>query len=317
MYQPINWQNSPSVATPINAENLKHMEDGIKQVEVKLTTQKANVINGEAEPLTVNGFPAAGGLLDIIDGDSTNPTTRGMESTLHVQRVDRSELVDYATDIIPTVYVQTKRKLGGKAWLHGLLSAIEDESMTNPQTVAVAGMAYAVGNASIWGIYGDAVTYNPDATITGGEFDASNMGADHPYNYSNPKTMPFACGVWITAAGDYKCSFGLGIGGNFDCGISLLSGETFGIDIQSQPETLINFKNGANYETGGIGLNTGAFAKYGTGQDQGAIHLWKHRFCFGFGGGYFAVNNEETLLEFWYNGQRRGYIDLTGSDHAL
>src|SRR5690606_18327361 len=97
----------------------------------------------------------------------------------------------------------------------------------------------------------------------------------------------------------------------------VITNGTYGIDIQSRPGILINFKDGAK-AGGGIGLNTGAFAEYGTESHQAAIHLWKHRLGFGFSGfGYITISNDETKLEFWYNGVRRGYIDLTGTDHAL
>ena len=32
-YNKIIWQNSPSEATPINADNLNHMDDGIADVD--------------------------------------------------------------------------------------------------------------------------------------------------------------------------------------------------------------------------------------------------------------------------------------------
>lgn len=300
-------------------DRLNAFDAHLAEMTNEVDTKKLNVKVGNAEPLTVNGFPAEGGLVDIIDGDSTNPTTRGMIPTVHIQRTDRSILTDSAANIIPTVYVQTKRKLGGLAWLHGFLSAVEDESDTgDAQTVAVAGMAYANNDSAVWGIYGDAWRLTANSTITGGEFDATNMGGNAPYNPANPVEMPFTCGVWILGGGTYKNSFGLGIGGNFDCGITILSGDKYAIDIRKDAEILVDFGNGAKAGVGGIGLNTGAFASYGTDPHQGAIHLWKNRFAFGFNSyGYFAVSDDETKLEFYYAGARRGYIDLTGTDHAL
>lgn len=292
--------------------------DRLNEMGVEFDTKKINVKIGNDEPLTVNQFPPVGGLVDIIDGDSVNPTTRGMESTVHIQRTDKSVLTDNGANIIPTVYVQTKRKKGGVAWLHGFLSAIEDESDTGAsQTVAVAGMAYANNDSMVWGIYGDAWRGNANSTITGGEFDATNAGGDCLYNYVNPVAGPYTCGVWVYGGGPNINSFGLGVGGNFDCAVSLISSGTYGIDIQGRPGTLINFKDGAK-AGGGIGLNTGAFADYGTAGHQAAIHLWKNRIGYGLNGfGYMAISNDETKLEFWYAGQRRGYIDLTGTDHAL
>ena len=37
-YTKVLWQNSPSEATPINADNLNHMDDGIADVDARATT---------------------------------------------------------------------------------------------------------------------------------------------------------------------------------------------------------------------------------------------------------------------------------------
>ena len=37
-YNKIIWQNSPSEATPINADNLNHMDDGIADVDGRVST---------------------------------------------------------------------------------------------------------------------------------------------------------------------------------------------------------------------------------------------------------------------------------------
>ena len=55
-YSLINWENSPSTKTPINAENLKHMDEGIAQAhdEVdELSVYKANSIISKSSGTTV------------------------------------------------------------------------------------------------------------------------------------------------------------------------------------------------------------------------------------------------------------------------
>ena len=48
-YTPINWEDSPSTATPITAENLNHMEDGIQNTAAAITEVEADVTAHESQ----------------------------------------------------------------------------------------------------------------------------------------------------------------------------------------------------------------------------------------------------------------------------
>lgn len=281
-----------------------------------------------ATTMSYNSSPNTAKNLGIWHGTNAKPTTDGTVPTVYLQRVDRSTVGDNPANLISTLYTTMKRLVGGTGWLYSHYAYLEDASNTGAaQSVAVAGAAHATGNGSVWGLYGEASSHNANANITGAEFDAFNYtGSDYPYNATFPTTYPFSCGAWVFSGGSNKNSFGIGIGSSsiasmWKAGIYMktFSVAQYAIDIHAQPSTLINFKYGASTDgtgltVGGIGLDCGAAATYGTGVDQGAIHLRQHRLCFG-AGGHMVVNG--SLLEFWSAGARRGYIDLGGTDHAL
>lgn len=303
--------------------------------------QGAKVTGGGTLPfqkatMAYNSSPNFGARRSIWHGTDAKPATDGVVATDYIQRVDQSVTSDDPGHLISAQYVTHKRLTGGTGWLYSHYSYLEDQSNSGAaQSVAVAGAAHTTVSADVWGIYGEANSHSPFGTITGGEFDAINhSGADYPYHASNPVDPPpngnFSCGVWALSAGGKKNSFAIGLGtsnssqtttSSWGCGIYMQtwSCTEYGIDIQAQPKTLIHFKYGASTDgsgvtAGGIGLDCGATAAYGTGPDQGAIHLRQQRLCFG-AGGYMVVNG--SLLEFWSAGARRGYIDLGGTDHAL
>jgi hypothetical protein len=283
---------------------------------------------GNAEVMTYNSTPVADNLVHFVDGDSTNPSTRGTTPSVYIQRVDQSVTSDDSAHLIPALYVTMKRKAGGKGWLYSNLNYLEDASNTGAaQSVASAGMIYMTGNSQGWGVYGDATKVNTLATTTGAEFDSTNTsGVDDLYNYANPLISGHSKALWVGAGGTNKSSFAFGIGGagqTQGCGIFMAQNSItdYGIDIQAQPSTLINFKNGAktgasNY---GIGLDCGAGALYtGTGANKintGAIHLRGQRLCFG-NGGYMqfnGVNLEIGTTDAAGVDTRRAHLDVTNA----
>ncbi|KKO51152.1 hypothetical protein XI25_29640 [Paenibacillus sp. DMB20] len=289
-----------------------------------------SVERGKSSPMTYNYTPNRGGLLQFIQGDDTQPSTAGVVPSVYIQRVDRSLTADDPGHLITPLYVAHKRLPGGTGWLYSGLFYLEDQSNTGTaQSAAVAGMAYAKNKTAVWGVYGDAYKFSSEATITGAEFDSQNHSGVHDfYNDANPVGVPFSCGVWLNPAGGAISSFGLGVGGGaipniFDCGIYIKSALNYGIDVQATPQTIIRFKNGAKRASdqtfNGIGLDTGINANYGIADHTGAIHLWSNKLAFGDidDYGYMKYNDTNKYLEFYFGGVRRGYLDLSGTDHAL
>lgn len=45
-YEPITWQDAPSTATPLSAENLNHMEEGISSAHGALASTVIGVLHG-------------------------------------------------------------------------------------------------------------------------------------------------------------------------------------------------------------------------------------------------------------------------------
>lgn len=279
---------------------------------------------------TYNYTPNDGKLIKLIHGDDSNPTTDGTTPSVYIQRYDQSVTVDDPGHLIPALYTVFKRKQGGTGWLYSNLAYMQDDSNTgNAQSVATAGMAYANNNSKVWGVYGDAYSFNSNATITGGEFDAQNYsGVDYVYNQANPTLSPFSCAVWAMSFGTKNNSFGIGIGGTntamWGCGLYFQQNsiKDIALDVQAKPPVVLKLRgasnDGKNSIPGGIGIDFSSNAFYGQGANQGVIHIWNHDICFGPTGlGKIRFNDMTGSLEFWYNGARRGYLDCGGTDHAI
>lgn len=289
-----------------------------------------------AATMTYNGTPNVGKRSGVWHGSDANPTLDGTTPSAYIQRVDKSVVGDDPAHLIPALYVTHKRLPGGTGWLYSGYFYLEDQSTTGAaQSVALAASAHGITKGDVWGLYSEAWAHNHNVTATGFEVDTFNYsGSDYAYNDTFPTTAPFTCGVWNISFGPNKNTFAHGIAaGSIACqwrtGIYMktFSIDHIGIDIQSQPATLINFKYGASTDgtgitPGGIGLDVGpsATAAYGLGPDQCAIHLRDQRLGFG-SYGFMAFNPGNNLLEFWtWNGTtyvRRGYLDMGGSDHAM
>ena len=69
-YDPIEWENTPSQATPINEDNLNHMENGISDVDDFLSWTQATV-----GYLQKNLIP--------YPFDTTSKTVNGLTFTVH------------------------------------------------------------------------------------------------------------------------------------------------------------------------------------------------------------------------------------------
>jgi hypothetical protein len=289
-----------------------------------------------ASSMTYNATPNTGKRSAVWHGTTANPTTDGVTPSAYIQRVDKSITADDAGHLIPALYVTHKRLAGGTGWCYGVLGYLEDQSnTTKAQSVAVAGAYHGTTSGAGWGIYGEATSHSQFNTITGGEFDAFNLsGVDYPYYALNPTQPPpnsnFSCGIWTFSVGG-RNSFGIGIGaqntsqttaGSWQAGIYMQTWSCiqYGIDIQAQPATLINFKYGASTDgtgitPGGIGLDCGASAAYGTGNHQCAIHLRGQRLGFG-SFGFMQFNVSTNALEFWSSTTTRaGRIDFATGNY--
>jgi hypothetical protein len=260
---------------------------------------RLDIGSGKSQGFAYNSTPNLGTWVDVKDGDDANPTLKGTIPSVYIQRVDASVTSDDAAHLIAAQYTAFKRLPLGRGWIYGHLVHVEDQSNSGTaQSVAVAGMITAKDNAKVWGIYGDALRITGNATITGGEFDSNNLsGVNATYDPANPIAQPFCAGVWIAAAGNAFSTFGLGIGG---AGQSFYTGITFpvngvvdyGIHMVARPFYGIQLANGAQW----IGIDTGASAAYGTGDNDCAIHLHSHKLGVG-NGGFIRYNPATTSIE--------------------
>lgn len=286
------------------------------------------------QSMTYNSSPNYGERIQAFHGTTANPTTDGTVATAYIQRVDASVTADNASNLISNMYLTLKRAAAGRGWLYGMYSYVEDASNSGTaQSVAVAGVAHATGAVAtaVWGHYSEAHAHNAANYATGSELDAYNdTGSDYSYNAADPVGVAHTKAIWLFSTGANKNTLALGIGSqskytapntvtkSWRVGMffQTWSVTDIGIDIQAQPATLIRFRNGASTDgTGttptGIGLDCGSGAAYGTGTNQGAIHLRDHAFCFGDAGlGYYRHDNATGRLVFYYNGKQQGHIQL-------
>lgn len=332
-----------AASTPGNLLNV-HVPDGVHNISgavpagpsaVNWDFSAGAVLTGagslpyQKATMTYNASPNYGARRSLWHGTDANPATDGVVATDYVQRVDQSVTADNPANLISTQYVTMKRKTGGTGWLYTSYNYLEDQSNSGAaQSVAVAGAAHATISAAVWGVYGESNSHSQFATIQGGEFDCfNNSGVDYAFNHLAPFSIPFSMGVWSIAFGGKKNSIGIGIGASnspntvnssWHVGMYMApwSSIEYGIDIQSQPKTIINFENGASTDgtgntPGGIGLDCGFGAAYGTGANQCAIHLRNHRLGFG-SFGFMQYNPGSNYIEFWRDiSNRAAHLDLT------
>lgn len=279
-----------------------------------------------------NASPTTGKRIQVWHGTSANPVTdTDLVPTIYAQRVDAGVTADDSAHLISNIYSTFVRKPTGRGWLYGTYSYLEDQSnATTAESVAVAGSAHSTDKAAVWALYGEAHARSTSATATGLELDASNHTAsDFSYSAADPLAVAHTKGAWIFSTGSKKNTLALGIGSqskydgsnvvtkSWRAGIFMQTWSItdVGIDIQAQPATLIHFKYGASTDgtgntVGGIGLDCGASAAYGTGTHEGAIHLRDHRLVYGTNGNaYLHYNTGTGTLEFVYGSTVVGNID--------
>lgn len=283
--------------------------------------------------MTYNATPNTGLNLQIMLGDnvvSYNDAANATKANAYFQRVEESVTADNAANLIYNLYAVSKKKPTARGWLTTIYGYIEDQSNSlTSQSVGMAGVAHSTDKASVWGLYGEAHARGANSTATGAELDAFSYVADFTYNAADPFAIAHAKALWLFAAGPKKSTLALGIGSQSRYTAAQTVAESWrvgvymqtwsitdiGIDIQAQPQTLINFKYGASTDgtgvtPGGIGIDCGAGSSFGTAVHQGAIHLRNHRLVYGSAGlGFMAFNTADGRLEFVYNGNVVGYID--------
>lgn len=89
-YTRINWENTPSTATPLTADNLNHMDEGIEQatdgvtaVEEALKTATAELATVKSEVETARGSSSSlNARLNGIDSSVTNKAEKSTVSQL-------------------------------------------------------------------------------------------------------------------------------------------------------------------------------------------------------------------------------------------
>jgi len=278
-------------------------------------------------PPAFNFTPQTANSVNVLSGSDATPVTYGTTPTIYTQRVDQSTVADDAGHLMYLQYNFFKRLAGGTGWITVNNNLVEDASTSGAaQTVATNGVAHSIGNASVWGLYAEAHAHTTSSNAQGIESNAINAsGSDFNYNYANPVAVKFTNAAWLVAFGTKRNSFALGIAsgstsnmwgaGAFFAANSI---KDYGIDIQSTPSTLINFKSGASTDgtgatPGGIGLDTGVNALYGNSAHQGAIHLRNSRMVAGVAGtSYLQFVEADSSWKFTAVGTTTASIDAAG-----
>lgn len=120
-YTRMNWENTPSTATPLSADNLNHMDEGIEQatdgvtvVEEDLKTAKADLVEVKSEVETARG-----------DYDNLNARLNGIDTTVG-NKADKSTVSQLSARL-----QSAETTLAGKANatdVNNALKAKEDNS---------------------------------------------------------------------------------------------------------------------------------------------------------------------------------------------
>lgn len=288
--------------------------------------------NSTQTNMTYNNTPVNGALGKFIYGDDTNPVTTGnAHQAVSIERVDASPRIGNGDrQHIHALTCVNKRKAAARGYAFAGYFYLEDGSddPTPTQSVACTGSAHSTSHAQVWGLYAEGWQHTTTQSVgTGAEIDCFNYsGVDNAFDDIPVMGAAHSKSLWMGSVGLNKALLALGIIASpancFRRGLYIGPNavDKIGFDMQCTPETLIRFRNGAktNGAVGGIGLDTGSLAQYGTGTNQGAIHLWDNDVCFGDTGlGKIRYNPATSSLEFWYNGVKRGHLDCTGVDHAI
>nr|DAZ67399.1 MAG TPA: hypothetical protein [Caudoviricetes sp.] len=171
----MNWENTPSTATPLNADNLNHMDEGIEQatdgviaVEENLKTATADLTAVESEVETARGeYESVGERLDNLIPDDV-----GVITTDHMQdgAVKTLKIADAAV---------TQSKLS--ADLKSSISSIANKADTADVNASLALKADKATTLDGYGIT-DAYTKTTVKSLLAGKLDAMSFDSEPTLN---------------------------------------------------------------------------------------------------------------------------------------
>jgi len=174
-YTRMNWENTPSTATPLNADNLNHMDEGIEQatdgviaVEENLKTATADLTAVESEVETARGeYESVGERLDNLIPDDV-----GVITTDHMQdgAVKTLKIADAAV---------TQSKLS--ADLKSSISSIANKADTADVNASLALKADKATTLDGYGIT-DAYTKTTVKSLLAGKLDAMSFDSEPTLN---------------------------------------------------------------------------------------------------------------------------------------
>ena len=174
-YTRMNWENTPSTATPLNADNLNHMDEGIEQatdgviaVEENLKTATADLTAVESEVETARGeYESVGERLDNLIPDDV-----GVITTDHMQdgAVKTLKIADAAV---------TQSKLS--ADLKSSISSIANKADTADVNASLALKADKATTLDGYGIT-DAYTKTTVKSLLAGKLDAMSFDREPTLN---------------------------------------------------------------------------------------------------------------------------------------
>lgn len=82
-YARLNWQNAPSVATPINSTNLNKMDKGIDDIDTDLDNLKASIVGQIVnDPTKINNAAVTYSLAQQVSAINDNLTYKRLTLTL-------------------------------------------------------------------------------------------------------------------------------------------------------------------------------------------------------------------------------------------
>ena len=191
-YTRMNWENTPSKATPLTADNLNHMDEGIEQVtngaialETEVNQLKGNAEIDETNLETVKSeITAARGESETLGErlDNLLPDEVGVITTDHMRNgsVKTSKI---ANDAITTDKIIAKAITASKLSLEllTLINSVANKADTADVDTALATKADKATTLAGYGIT-DAYTKTTVKTLLAGKLDAMSFDSEPKQN---------------------------------------------------------------------------------------------------------------------------------------
>lgn len=128
-YQKTNWQNTPSTATPLSADNLNHIEDGIYNLETKVENNASAVSNlqsGKVDKVTGKGL-------------STNDFTDSYKSIIETNQANVLTIFDRLRTKVDKV---TGKGLSTNDFTDNDVDKLRNDTYTKSETRGLVSKAY-------------------------------------------------------------------------------------------------------------------------------------------------------------------------------